>query len=333
MRTFKIFLYFLFNRVFVSCFDWGSAVEIDGNEDIDMYSDEVREMVCGEGLVWCNGGCVNILLDRNNCGECGKRCDALAICNNGRCECQFGLVECNGNCVDTKTDKQNCGECGHACNENQVCNGEGICVTQCSSGETLCEGNHPYCAKIDSDTMNCGRCGNVCGPYEHAFAVCLNGECRMLCDSGYEDTNRDIKDGCECKITGIEICDGVDNDCNGRADDVFECALGEVNVCIAYDTCRGLQRCETPNCIFGSCFSEEWDCSPPGNMQQADCGESCGYTTRTCLDDFRWSDLDSECHLKLGSECFPWETRNCGICGTQNCTPECRWGICNDPCV
>ena len=40
---------------------------------------------CGNGQTCCNGACVNLSADRNNCGTCGSTCGAGASCQAGSC--------------------------------------------------------------------------------------------------------------------------------------------------------------------------------------------------------------------------------------------------------
>ncbi|KAH7443465.1 hypothetical protein KP509_02G036000 [Ceratopteris richardii] len=50
----------------------------------------------------CAGTCVNVQLDNNNCGACGRRCAFTEAC-------------CEGACKDLNTDEFNCGRCGNVC--------------------------------------------------------------------------------------------------------------------------------------------------------------------------------------------------------------------------
>jgi hypothetical protein len=40
---------------------------------------------CGTGKAECNGTCVSIMSDRNNCGACGNVCPQGALCGQGKC--------------------------------------------------------------------------------------------------------------------------------------------------------------------------------------------------------------------------------------------------------
>jgi hypothetical protein len=60
----------------------------------------------------CDGACVNLKNDQNNCGSCGN------ACGNDTC--------CGGSCKDLSGDYDNCGSCGHGC---------GFPDTGCSGGE------------------------------------------------------------------------------------------------------------------------------------------------------------------------------------------------------
>ena len=62
--------------------------------------------------------CTNTLTDPMNCGRCGNRCNGVARCMGGVCECgSSGMVMqtmCGGVCVDLTSDA-NCGGCGSDC--------------------------------------------------------------------------------------------------------------------------------------------------------------------------------------------------------------------------
>lgn len=66
----------------------------------------------------CNGNCVKLQTDNNNCGKCGNECGNLRKCIAGKCVlplCSKGQTNCNGECLDTQTDRRNCGCCGYDC--------------------------------------------------------------------------------------------------------------------------------------------------------------------------------------------------------------------------
>ena len=68
------------------------------------------------GMV-CNGACVNLQSDSQNCGRCGNACpdDPNEFC-------------CRGRCVDVGRDRQNCGACGNVCLNGYKC-AAGTCVS------------------------------------------------------------------------------------------------------------------------------------------------------------------------------------------------------------
>jgi hypothetical protein len=78
---------------------------------------------CLPGLVLCGDGmgvCVDIFIDRFNCGGCGITCPLPQGCQGGVCvgaasTCQDPLVDCGGICVDLGSDPFNCGGCGWVC--------------------------------------------------------------------------------------------------------------------------------------------------------------------------------------------------------------------------
>ncbi len=72
---------------------------------------------------------------------------------------------------------------------------------------------------LSNDYFNCGSCGNICY-YPRGFSSCVSGNCSFEgCYNGFFDANNDLSDGCECSISGEEICDGSDNDCDGEVDE------------------------------------------------------------------------------------------------------------------
>ncbi|MEW5896558.1 MAG: hypothetical protein AB1668_02605 [Nanoarchaeota archaeon] len=92
-------------------------------------TNNVCEAVCAPGLTLCNGQCVNLQTDKDNCGSCGTVCSNGQVCSNGACtlSCSPGQTLCANTCVDLKTDESNCGSCGTVCPKDNECT-ESKCV-------------------------------------------------------------------------------------------------------------------------------------------------------------------------------------------------------------
>src|SRR5262249_27717760 len=106
---------------------------------------------CGTNKRVCNGSCIDVSADNNNCGTCGHTCDTtMEQCVAGQCQCLGSLESCFGTCVDTTTEPRNCGQCGRQCRRDQVC-ADSTCV--CRPGLTDCNG---FCVDLNSNPFTCG---------------------------------------------------------------------------------------------------------------------------------------------------------------------------------
>lgn len=137
---------------------------------------------CSGGTVCCDGVCVNVITDRNNCGTCGNTCAVEQICDNTTCKsCESPRALCTvagqQQCVDLKTDSANCGSCGNFCRQesnplrNQICE-NGMCrcpVVTCDNGQ-CCPTGYTVC--VDG--------GIACCPDNHTPC---NGRC---CEPGFK---------------------------------------------------------------------------------------------------------------------------------------------------
>ncbi|XVF57500.1 hypothetical protein PTKIN_Ptkin06aG0210300 [Pterospermum kingtungense] len=56
----------------------------------------------------CKKKCVNISMDRLNCGKCGKKCKYNEIC-------------CEGKCVNPSFNRKHCGGCNNRCSNGRLC--------------------------------------------------------------------------------------------------------------------------------------------------------------------------------------------------------------------
>ena len=101
----------------------------------------VCQLTCQDGLIDCNGTCIDPRTDESYCGataDCqgvnagttcaaGEVCDGMGACALG---CQDGMLDCNGTCVDPMSDEGYCGattDClagnaGTVCGAGEACN-------------------------------------------------------------------------------------------------------------------------------------------------------------------------------------------------------------------
>jgi len=121
------------------------------------------QIVCpmsdGGSKTECDGTCVDVQADNDNCGMCANACAmGTEQCMQGQC-CKTGEKLCPGDggptCTDTANDANNCGMCGK-----------------------VCSGNTPAC----SNGM-CIACGNDC--WSNAGCITQQGHCiRFACRAG-----------------------------------------------------------------------------------------------------------------------------------------------------
>ncbi len=165
---------------------------------------------CTNGFQDCDGskanGCELGIVDKNNCGTCGKVCQgATPLCalSGGIVDCvdtcPAGEVPCAGACVDVASDLAHCGKCDNACaraGAAAVCD-QGECKYTCNAATPkLCAAKN-VCVS-PSDPAYCLDC-NACPPLDGTIASCTNGACRYQCAPGRYDCDRDTlaANGCE----------------------------------------------------------------------------------------------------------------------------------------
>ncbi len=276
----------------------GGTTNPDGGMDGASMADGALPCLgCSFAEACCDGVCVDLTNDPQNCRECGTGCPGT-ICSNATCTnlCAFGFIDCNRNVIDgcevnAATDPQNCGNCGIACAFEQQCV-QGFCV--CPEGTADCDGNLANACETDtgSDRSNCGACGRVCGTSE----TCAGGAC--LCLPGFADCNGIHDDGCEASLGSSSTCGactvscGVTGVCTSQG--ACECAAGFLD-------CDGaVPGCETPANDPGHCGSCSIVCAAPTPAcDGVQCVASCG-SLALC-----------------GGSCADTSTdaRNCGRCG------------------
>jgi hypothetical protein len=134
----------------------------DASHDDDHDDDDLACVgACPAGMTACDGRCVDLRSDPDNCGRCDNECQEShgQVCSSGKCaaKCAPTLSDCTGACIDKNTDPANCGACGLVCGCNQVCSA-GVCVTPgaCAQEGDPCTG------------------GNCC-----AGLLCLGGFCAL----------------------------------------------------------------------------------------------------------------------------------------------------------
>lgn len=138
---------------------------------------------CRPGLVECDGRCVDLASDPENCGACGNACAFGQWCAEGMC---LASPDADGGVADGSVDG--------GTDDGGSRDGGGIVVDLpwppnphppvvnrplgggCDLGELYCGG---ACVRAGRDPEHCGACDNACGAGE----VCAAGSCTSACEA------------------------------------------------------------------------------------------------------------------------------------------------------
>ncbi|MDP1920791.1 MAG: hypothetical protein Q8L14_31400, partial [Myxococcales bacterium] len=138
---------------------------------------------CAMNQAVCQGQCVTLANDVENCGMCGMACAPGSVCVMGQCRssCEPPLLACPGmTCVDPRWDPDHCNGCGMACpptpNAARLCI-MGMCTRSiCTAGFGDCNVNPQDGCETSflTDEMHCGGCGRFCAMNQ----TCVSGQCQ-----------------------------------------------------------------------------------------------------------------------------------------------------------
>lgn len=316
-------------------------------------------MRCNAGYTDCDGntsnGCeVHTAVDLNNCGTCGTVCvgapNATPICTTEGCglACATGFRDCDGvasnGCeIDARTDEDNCGSCGFECSDTH---GTSECVAgecsmpSCDLGFADCDGNTANGCEADLRTLTtCGTCAGRCSP-PRAMGDCATGVCDIAtCDSGFDDCNLMIGDGCETNLqVDLDHCGACGAACTTpHAEGACYSGTCAIRACeVGYEDCNtsAVDGCEAPlatspaNCGFcGNLCEGATNATPTCGMGM--CGFACNTGALNC------NGLPADgCEILSAADPL-----NCGGCdnvcpaGAVNTVPVCIGGICDIDCA
>ncbi|RME26723.1 MAG: hypothetical protein D6806_05730, partial [Deltaproteobacteria bacterium] len=269
---------------------------------------------CPGGRVQCAGQCVDVMSDRNNCGNCGVTCLSGQACELGQCtacsnECQQGQRQCVTGSQDEfqvcgDPDGDTCLEWGppQSCPAGQICS-QGQCIEACTdecirTGEQACdkEGANGFhvCGQFDSDD-----CLDW-GPLQSCASnqTCAGGQCVAACSD--ECPSVDARRCAPPPGNGIETCADHDGDSCLEWGNYVPCSTG--------------MTCDNATVQCSSDCTD--DCQAGQQTCDGDGFRTCGqYDGDLCLD---WSGI---------TKCKSWEVCNpdTGECETA-CTDACRSG-------
>jgi Stigma-specific protein, Stig1/Peptidase M66 len=308
--------------------------------------------MCQPGLTSCDGVCVNLQSESNNCGACRKACTAPAVCASGSCStaCAQGFQKCGDSCNNLATDSGHCGSCDKVCDAGVPCYG-GVCG--CPEGVLFCQGQ---CFDPTSDSAHCGTCETACG----GGAACVDGKCacgvgEQLCGTDCSNLNSAQHCGsCAKACAGGEIC--ALSNCipatQGCPNGLMLCGDACVDLQTSAATCGS---CAT-KCAAGQACSAGMCGCPAGKTA---CGTSCvdlntsplhcGACTTTCTAGQSCQTGQCKCaqatDIVCDNACTDSKTdlNHCGDCATKcmgglPCTDgkcACPDGemLCGDHCV
>lgn len=287
---------------------------------------------CVRGHADCDNnpsnGCETDLTRLSSCGSCERSCveeHAQTACEDGACmriKCDPGYAECGGSgrCQSLLDDAKNCGKCGQTCSGDKPRCAGGVCTSDsCDAQHADCDGNTGNgCEQLLTSDAHCGGCDQRCADAPHAVMSCSTGSCAIeRCDAGFEDCDKDPRNGCEIDLNGLADCGGCGKvcafahssaRCNERKCEREDCDAG-------YADCNddAADGCETNLLLPDNCGSCGKSCKSLPNVSGSTCEVSgcvvqCQNGRGNCD-----NDASNGCETELNA------ATSCGSCGTD-CT-------------
>ncbi len=292
---------------------------------------------CAAGFADCDGmfvnGCEADLSSVDTCGSCDQACsyaNASARCDAGSCAldtCDPGFADCNmmaaDGCetsLDTATD---CGACGMACSPAHAtgaCDTGTCTIASCNAGFGDCDMMAADGCEAPLDTAtDCGACGMTCSP-AHGTGACGTGTCALAtCDSGWDDCDGMVSNGCETDLTSTAT------DCGtcGNA-----CATGEVcsgGMCLATTAALAVAAGASHTCALEVSGAVEcWGSDASGQLGDGTAtttGSATPVTVSGVTDAIEIAaGSDHSCALRTGGRVVCWGSNTDGQLGNGSTT-------------
>lgn len=332
-----------------SCTLTGPLDGYSGGEPPDASGSDVF-VPCGTpGYADCDGktetGCETpIDNDPNNCGACGKTCTADAgetpSCSNQMCgtgNCPGGKADCDNNTAngcetDIATQVSHCGSCTKVCNlanATPKCTG-GVClVDKCTAGFLDCDSKPDTGCETNgtNSVQNCGVCKHVCSGGPNATAACTNSACALLCNSGFDDCDKQAANGCEINLnTDLSHCGTCATACS-TVGGTPSCTAGKCSIKCSTGNADCDKKVETG--CEANLDADPQNCGTCGTVCQAPSNATAICTTSGC--DWKCNVGSGDCNGTTTDGCetsVKDNQKNCGACGHDCIDTACAASKC-----
>jgi hypothetical protein len=179
-------------------------VQENGSRNESHFPVSPTMRTCSGKTTDCQGDCVNLESNVNNCGTCGHACPTGLYCTKGECVlrlvCLENQTQCSSYyCSDLNTSSFDCGACGIKCSFDLPV-------------QTCCNGT---CKSLQTDPDNCGICGLQCSPSEVCCAgICVNsGNNPCKCEPECPEELTCCNNSCMNLMTNTDNCGRCGNAC------------------------------------------------------------------------------------------------------------------------
>ncbi len=322
---------------------------------------------CAVGQALCNGACIDVQADTNNCGRCDRQCGGVQVCSGAACRCPAAQPRACSNGVCLPNDQ---------CCTGQTKCGDGSCVNagQCCPGLTLCPGTANKCvptlAECCAGQFHCGagRCAPTAGACCDTGTYFCGGTCKECCDDvqcASDGSKICTANKCVCKLTcpGSGKCVADFKDCCGTGQrwcmakmacitdaagtccsDV-DCNTTDVNrACTAAtSTCgckSGTTLCPAGTPGVGKCQASLTDCCATGNVW-CPVATACVPMGQCCDTGKTWCAAQNACatvccpddKTLCGATCIPKVGSCCADVDCADMTKKCDTGASPPACA